>query len=82
MIFATELLGIPGTEWVAYLASAAVLSSFLMKDMRKLRLINMLGAVFFIIYGFLLTYSWPIIITNAAIFTVHVYHLWKDKNQN
>ncbi|HXH32152.1 MAG TPA: hypothetical protein VNJ01_15210 [Bacteriovoracaceae bacterium] len=49
--------------------------SFLMKDVRRLRLINSLGCVCFVVYGYLLTYSWPIIITNSFILVVNLWHL-------
>ncbi|MCF6359370.1 MAG: hypothetical protein L3J29_01255 [Cyclobacteriaceae bacterium] len=74
-----HFLEINGTEWVGYLASLAILSSFLMKDMVKLRSINMIGCLLFVTYGILLGYSLPIIITNTAIFFIHIYHLTKGK---
>ena len=49
-----ELIGITGTEYVGYLASLMVLLSFTMKDVKKLRLVNMSGCILFIIYGFLM----------------------------
>lgn len=67
------------TEIVGYLASLAVLISFLLKDITKLRLVNMVGCFLFIIYGFLLAISWPIIITNTAIVIVNTYHLLKNR---
>ena len=77
-----EILGIDSTELVGYFASAAVLSSFLMKEMATLRLVNMVGCALFILYGFLLHYSAPIIITNSAIFSIHIFYLWKAKKAN
>lgn len=70
-----EFLGISFTEWVGYLASAVLLISFAMKSMRRLRIINSIGAVLFVVYGFMLAISWPIIITNAAILSINVYYL-------
>jgi hypothetical protein len=67
------------TEIIGYLASLAVLTSFLLKDMTKLRLVNMVGCFLFIIYGFMLAISWPIIITNSAIIVVNTYHLLKNR---
>jgi len=72
-----DILGINHVEFVGYLASLAVLVSFLLKDMTKLRLVNMVGCVLFVTYGFLLAISWPIIITNGAIIIVNLYHLLK-----
>ena len=73
-----EILGITGTEWIGYAASLAVLISFTMKDLKKLRTINALGSLLFILYGFLmptLRVGLPIIITNLAIFAINLYHL-------
>lgn len=72
-----ELLGISVTEWVGYLASAAVLISFTMKSVKKLRIVNSVGAFIFIIYGIMLATSWPIIITNAAVIGINLYYLLK-----
>jgi uncharacterized protein with PQ loop repeat len=75
-----ELLGITGTEYIGYLASLMVLLSFTMKNVKKLRLVNMTGCILFIIYGFLmptLRIGLPIIIANAAIFVVNTYYLTK-----
>ncbi|MFD0860690.1 uroporphyrinogen decarboxylase [Sungkyunkwania multivorans] len=74
-----ELLGISITEWVGYLASALVLLSFLMKAVTKLRLVNMVGCVCWVIYGFMLDVAWPVIITNASIFLVNGYYLFNKK---
>lgn len=67
-------------ELIGYLASAFVLLSFVMKEMKKLRIVNIVGCTFFITYGVLLM-SWPIIITNVAIVIVNVYYLLKTKNE-
>ncbi len=78
-----ELFGITGTEYVGYLASFMVLLSFTMKDVKKLRVVNMIGCVLFIIYGFLmpsLRIGLPIIIANAAIFVVNFYYLFFKKH--
>jgi len=72
-----EIFGINYVEFVGYLASLFVLFSFLLKDITKLRLVNMVGCAFFVAYGFLLHISWPIIITNGAIIIVNLYHLIK-----
>ena len=73
------LLGIPYTEWIGYLASAALIVSFMMKKVRTLRFINSIGAILFVIYGFLLAISWPIIITNSFILGANIYYLYLKK---
>ncbi|MDT8411098.1 MAG: uroporphyrinogen decarboxylase [Vicingaceae bacterium] len=72
-----ENLGMNATEFIGYLASFLVLFSFLMKKMRSLRIINTLGCTLFVAYGFLLDFSWPIIITNVAIIIINIYYLSK-----
>jgi len=67
-------------ELVGYIASAFVLLSFVMKEMTKLRIVNIVGCAFFITYGILL-FSWPIIITNTAIVFVNVFYLMKQRHQ-
>ncbi|MCT4630517.1 uroporphyrinogen decarboxylase [Winogradskyella sp.] len=77
-----ELFGITGTEYIGYLASFMVLVSFTMKDVKKLRMVNMTGCVLFVVYGFLmptLRVGIPIIIANASILMVNLYYLVKKK---
>ncbi|MUP46462.1 hypothetical protein E0K83_12010 [Gramella sp. BOM4] len=79
----TEFLGVNMTEWVGYLASFFVGISFFMRNIIKLRYVNSVGCILFIIYGFLLN-SWPVIITNLVIVCVNFYYLfinkWKPEN--
>jgi uncharacterized protein with PQ loop repeat len=65
------------TEMVGYLASIIVLISFLMKNMKALRIINSIGCVLFVAYGILLGFSLPIIITNVSIVGINIYYLMK-----
>jgi hypothetical protein len=59
------------TELVGYVASLFVLVSFLMKDMRTLRMVNSVGCALFVVYGVMLAYSIPIILTNTAILAIN-----------
>lgn len=63
------------TEWVVYLASFVLMTSFLMKNINTLRIVNSAGCILFIIYGFMLAASWPIIITNAFILGINILYL-------
>lgn len=68
-----ELVGIAGTLFV--------LASFLMKDYRKTRIINIVGAVLFVIYGIAINAvsTW---LLNGMLILVHIYFLMKgDKNE-
>ncbi|UMB61995.1 uroporphyrinogen decarboxylase [Lutibacter sp. A80] len=75
------ILNIPYTEWVGYLASLALIISFLMKNISTLRIINSIGAILFVIYGFMLEISWPIIITNTFILMANIYYLTIKRKQ-
>ena len=71
------LLGVSVVEWVGYLAAVVVLLSFFMKDIKKLRLVNMSGCAVWVLYGILLNMAWPIIIPNTAIFCVNGFYLYR-----
>jgi hypothetical protein len=69
-------------EVVGYLASIVVLCSFAMKDVKKLRLVNMVGCLLFVVYGFMMPtirVGLPIIITNAAILCINMYYSFVAK---
>lgn len=74
------LLGITITELVGYAASLALIISFMMKNINTLRIINSLGAIFFVVYGIMLSTSYPIIITNGFILMVNIYYLTFKRN--
>jgi uncharacterized protein with PQ loop repeat len=65
------------TELVGYLASLVLMISFLMKNINTLRIINSTGCALFVVYGFLLATSWPIIISNTFILGVNIFYLTK-----
>lgn len=71
MIF--ELIGIAGTLFV--------LASFLMKDYRKTRIINIVGAALFVIYGITINAlsTW---LLNSVLIFIHIYFLWKGNKNN
>ncbi|MGV6846321.1 MAG: uroporphyrinogen decarboxylase [Lutibacter sp.] len=73
------ILGISITEWIGYLASLALIISFMMKNVNTLRIINSIGAILFVIYGIMLAISWPIIITNTFILGANIYYLTFNK---
>ena len=75
-------LGFEYTEWIGYLASIILIISFMMKNVSTLRIINSAGAVLFILYGYMLQTSWPIIITNVFILGANIYYLTLKKVSN
>jgi len=66
-------------EWVGYVAMITLMISFLMKDIKKLRVINTIACLLFIVYGFMLN-SWPVIISNAFISIINLYYLLLKKD--
>ena len=46
------MFGIPLIEWIGYLASILIAISMFMKDIVKLRFINLVGSLLFAFYGF------------------------------
>ena len=65
-------------EYIGYVAMAFIGISFLMKDIRKLRLLNLIGAGLFIFYGILLKQP-PIYLLNSFILLVNIYYLFQKK---
>ena len=63
-------------EWLGLVASAFVLISFIMSNQIKIRIINMVGCVAWVIYGFLRP-SYSAAIMNGAVFIVHIFYLTK-----
>ena len=65
------------TNYIGYAASFFVVLSFMLKDIKKIRVVNLIGCVLFVLYGIYSNYLWPIIIPNTILFGVQVYHLVK-----
>ena len=63
-------------EVIGITATLFVLLSFLMKDIRRVRIVNIIGAVLFVIYGVLIN-SLSTWILNGVLIIVHIYYLTK-----
>jgi hypothetical protein len=63
-------------EYLGYIASAIVLISLLMTSIKKLRWINLVGALLFGIYGFMIQ-SIPTGVMNLGIVVIDIYFLVK-----
>lgn len=74
------MLGIPLIEWVGYLASVLIAASMFMKDIIKLRFINLVGSLCFVIYGLVIK-AYPVALTNIVIVSVNLYYLYKITNE-
>jgi hypothetical protein len=61
-------------EILGYTASVLVAVSLTMRSVLKLRLVNLAGALFFTIYGWLIG-AYPIMAVNALIVAINLYYL-------
>lgn len=62
--------------WVGYLASGVIVLSMMMSSIIKFRWINLVGALLFSIYGFLIG-AIPVGVLNGIIVLVDAYYLWQ-----
>ncbi len=69
------------TEIVGYMAMAFLVVSFIPKQIRRVRSINLIACVIFIAYGVMLGMKWPIIISNAMVGMIQLYHLFLVKKK-
>ena len=76
-LLASAFVDVLKNEWLGLLASAFILVSFLTTNQTRTRLINMVGCVIFVVYGFLLP-AYSTAFMNGALFIVHVVYLTKD----
>lgn len=65
-------------EWLGYLASILVAISFVMKSISKLRLVNLIGGVCFVMYGFTI-HAWPVVLINLFTIGVNIYYLTRNE---
>ena len=63
---------------LGWIATAVVVGSFAIQDVRKLRIVNMIGSMLWIAYGFLKQDN-PIIFVNISIILMHTYWFIKNK---
>lgn len=69
-------------ETIGLLGTVFVLISFFMKDVKKIRCVNIIGAILFVVYGAIINAvaTW---VLNGALVVVHIVFLIKDKrNKN
>lgn len=65
-------------ELVGYSASLFIAISLMMTDIVKLRIINSIGCILFIIYG-LNVGAYPVALANTIIIIINFYNLYKLK---
>lgn len=64
----------PYAEYIGFLASFTILVALLMSSVKKLRIINLAGAILMIFYGILIQ-KYPVIIMNIGTSMINLYYL-------
>jgi hypothetical protein len=70
-------------EIIGWIATVFIIISFLQKDIIKLRLFSLVGAILWTLYG-LIGHSWSIVFLNIVITIIQVFWIAKlkyDKNK-
>jgi orotate phosphoribosyltransferase-like protein len=67
-------------EIFGYIGTALILTSFLIEDVFKLRLVNTIGAVFWIIYGVGISAT-PTIVVNSCVIFIHLTWFYRHKKE-
>lgn len=63
-------------EIIGIVASLFVISAFLFKNVKIIRLLDAVGALLYVIYGILI-HSYANILLNTVLIAVQIYHLYK-----
>jgi hypothetical protein len=67
-------------ETLGWIATAVVVGSFAIQDVKKLRIANTAGSLLWIAYGFLKQDN-PVIFVNISIVLMHTYWFIKNRKQ-
>ena len=70
------MFDVPWIEYVGYAASILIGLSMFMKNIIKLRFINLIGSLLFVFYGFTIK-AYPVAIVNTIIVFVNIYYIYK-----
>ena len=62
-------------EVIGWIATTFVISSFLINDMLRLRAVNLIGALCWLVYGIIASSS-SIIFLNVVIVGIQIFKLW------
>jgi len=69
-------------EWIGYAASVFIVLSFVVNNLKSIRIINMIGCLCFVVYGVYFQF-WPVVIPNAILVFIQLYFLiFKDNRVN
>lgn len=62
------------TEIIGYIGSVLIAASLMMSNIKRLRIINLIGALIFVAYG-LMAKAYPIVLVNGFIAVIDAYYL-------
>ncbi len=65
----------------AWLAPTFVILSFLLKKIRQIRIVNLVGCIFFVIYGILKGMLLPVIIPNGLLACIQIYFIVRGEKK-
>jgi hypothetical protein len=65
---------------VGYIGTALILISFTIEDMFKLRVVNSIGCIAWIVYGIGIGAN-PTILVNACVLCIHTYWFYKHRKK-
>ncbi len=65
----------------AWLAPTFVILSFLLKKVRQIRIVNLVGCIFFVIYGILKGMLLPVIIPNGLLACIQIYFIVRGEKK-
>lgn len=68
-------------EIIGIMATVFVLLSFLMTDIKFVRIINIIGAALFVIYGISIG-AFSTWLLNAMLICIHIYYLTKKESED
>ena len=66
---------------LGWIGTGLILYSFTLNDIKKLRIVNMIGSVAWILYG-IKTNIMPTIFVNTCVLIIHAHWLYKNTNKS
>ena len=66
---------------LGYLATVIVLISFILRGEIKIRIVNLIGAIVFVIYGIMLP-DLPVVLLNGCLIAVHIWQFWRMRKES
>jgi len=67
-------------EILGIVATLFVLLSFTFTSEKRIRQVNIVGAVIFVVYGVLIS-AFSVLLLNSALILVHIYKLYKQRRR-